>query len=307
MYIRRLFIILFLFTLNISAQIAFPDRVKTNKQKLIYLNQKALKSQNNDSTLSYYNQAIRFSKQNTCDSVSLSSYYGKSLTTYHLGKYDTFLLSIKTLERLNSNCNSLYFSYKTHLLYVDYYGIISEPDKAIEHNKKAIEIAKNLGTLELADAYYSLGYTYFLSNLNKQAKTYFLLALQYYDKANVDEKVKYRTYSGLINVCEDKEEIDRYLNKTLRLIEAYKNPYYIAYFYMQKGDAYFKINAPYNETKAVLLKAISYSEHIDDNNQIKSVNLYNLARLENKEKNYTRSTKIFEDLLKDTVYATVTK
>ncbi len=292
------FILVFFLVGTLYSQERFPDSVKTNEEKVIYYNYIALNNQDTDSTYFYYNKAIEYVGEKKCDSISLSAYLGKTGVLYNLGRYDDFLQAITSLEKITTACKSPYFVYRTYMFYADYYSLVENQDKAIEYNKKAIEVAKNLNDLALADTYFSLGYTYYLTGFNKQAKKHYLTALKYYKNAQVNERFLTKTYSALANVSESLNEANIYLKKVLTIYETTKitNPAVLAYYYMQKGDIYLKFNAPYQITKATIEKGIAYNDSIK-NPQLKYFNLVNLAKLESKEKNYSKSNEIFNTVL----------
>lgn len=295
---RIAFSIILFYAIYINAQIHFPDSVKTNKGKVIYLNALAKKQSNNDSIVYYYNKSIRIFKNVTCDSVLLSSYYGLSYYSYHLSKYDQSLKYALFLDSINNKCNNKFFKYKASLIFSDIYAITDKKEKALKYTNEALNIAKEMkDSIYIAESYYSLGYSYFLSELNSQSKKYFLLSLDTYNAINAKETDKYRVYTSLINVVESRKEVDYYLNKSYQITKTYKNPYYLAYYYILKGTTYKYREFDDVEAKKAALIGLKMSDSLKYLG-LKNIALTDLGALETKFKNYKKAISYLNETLK---------
>lgn len=222
-----------------SLNLARSYRYKAN-----YLKRK----QSSDSSFYYYNKAekIYFKIKDHVNAANIL--YNKSIVQYDVGDYLGAELSLskayriykntKEKEKIYSVCNQL------GLVYTE----INEYDKAIFYYRKALEIVKDLNTLNqehpVAVCYNNIGYLYLRQNKYDQAILNFKIGLK--DKSLINEDLI--TYSCLLDnlaysrLQSDKyEELPKLFIDALKIRQKIKDYSYIVGSYIHISEYYNKI------------------------------------------------------------------
>jgi len=248
-----------------QAQISVPDSLKSETEKVIYFNEIAKNQNNVDSSLYYTKKAIHYSKRSGNDSLLLVSYYNLSFYPAIYGKYDLALKNISHLDSILSNKENNYFSFRRATLLAYSYKMKDQLNVSLKEYKNALNIAIKINdSLLIADAYNNVGDAFRGVNLKKEAKKYFLLALEIFKKINPEENEnrRYINYNNLSRVAENFEEAKYYSNKAYEIVIKEKNYQKLALFYLSQGDAYKELKY-YKESKISSQKAYHISDSID--------------------------------------------
>jgi len=288
--------LLFLSYPSADAQEFIPDTIQnlSDKDKAIYLNERADDHSDLDSMLIFTNEAIQYAAACTCDSLYLASNFNKAYFQYHSGKYKEAINQLHFVDSLNSPRFSDHYHLKTLGLFADVYSYIDEQKKGLEYTEKQLEFAKELNdSMKIADAYYNLGYMYNVNNMLEKAKDYHTKALETYLAVGADYKKLFPVYTGLRETSTSYEEFKMYDEKCFSLI-ADDDFNSITYLHVTASTLLLDNNFNVEEAKRRAVLGLTLADSINYI-PLKKIALYNLGFIENKLGNHKEAIPYFEE------------
>ncbi len=236
--IIKCYLLLFIYSFSINAQISIPDSIHTDYEKSVFFQSLARSNSNIDSSLFYIEKSIIYAQNSKNDSLIALLYYLRGEYAYMNGNYSKAISYMKKLKDFALEKKNKIALFKCYSLLGKVYSMNGDPNLGLKQNIKALNLILEVqDSSRIGDAYNNIGDAYKAMKLNEKAKKYFLLALDIYNKTNVDESEKEVTYNNLARCSDSFEEINYYLDKSLKIRKAENNFPKLAIFYFTKGDA----------------------------------------------------------------------
>jgi len=244
-----LFFVLVVVSLNSYAQIHFPDSVKTDKEKAIYLLNVSKKIPNIKQSIIHADSVIKIAKNTQDDSLFVAGYFLKSFSYYNNAELKKSLVFAKKADSVNSKVNSVYYNYSIPSLLANIYSYKGDFDNAVKSMKIAIKEAEKSNKQNiLVDAYTNIGLLFLNSGFNKKAKFYNLKALDIVKNNPNFKDSFFKVYINLIVGSNNLSELESYAKEIKKKINTYEKKYQ-GYFYVVYGDKMYQLKAYKNAEK----------------------------------------------------------
>ncbi len=261
-YSSLILLLLFGWLQSIQSQELLPDSL-SDSQKAVFLNTLASKQTQLDSALFYTEEAIKYAKQCTCDSILQSTMFKISLYPAIYGKYSLSLKESSHLDSLLKVKPNSYFSFRMQSLLAYNYRMQDQLNIALDYYKKALdESVQTKDSLLIADAYNNLGDAFNSIELKDKARKYFLKALEIFNKKQGTVNSKYIIYNNLSRTAKSLKEALFYSDKAYTLISDSNNPQNLSLFYLTRADA-LRLQEAYNLSAEAYKKSYEIARKIN--------------------------------------------
>ncbi|MGV8947652.1 MAG: tetratricopeptide repeat-containing sensor histidine kinase [Lutibacter sp.] len=242
---------------------------------------------NADSSLAYYNKALKLSKiaenqSEIADVLNLIGRYYEENNNYKeaIKNYNDSFLIYKKLNNKNKMA-SIYNSIGYN------YTLLNSVDEAIGYYLKSLKIYKELsGNSGIAKNYKSIGNLYYAEGNYELAEKYFRDALLIYEK--LDDKYGISAcFTNIANTLADNDKITEgleYYKKSIAINEKLNDQQGIASNYNNIGDCYM-ILKQYEKAHEYFLLALKIAEK-NNFRELRSLTYLNIAEIENKQMNF---------------------
>jgi len=295
---KLFFFFVFIYFNSGFSQELLPDSIatKSDRQKAVYLNQRAEDNKALDSMLLFTENALRYSEKCECDSLNLRTHYRKAYFQYHSGLYDDALAEISVLKKINHKI-------KNDVLAIEYLELESsilvytgKQKEALKIGEEALSLAKKLNdSTVLAGSYENIGYLYNANEMVREAKKYYETALRWLEDTGASEKEKQNIYTNLRSTSDSYEEFLKYESLAQNAIEEsdIANKAYLA---VTASTILIDKNFDSIKAKELAKKGLILCDSINYL-PLKKIALYNLGYLENKSENYKEAIPYFKESL----------
>ncbi|MDE1207684.1 response regulator [Tenacibaculum larymnensis] len=244
-----------------SQQLLIPDSLlhKSVEEKIVFLNSEGQKQNAIDSSNIYFNEALKLAKTCDCDSLLMMSHINKA---YHLifnkGKIDLGLEEIQNFDQLIEQTKTPYFKYRVALMKGYSFNLKDQSDDSFNHYNKALEYAEQMqDSFRMGIVYNNLGNN-FNSYNDSKAKSYYLKALDLYERHNAPNSEKQLTYLNMARVSSNLDSITYFSKKSYQYLDT-TNVKNLVHYNLNKSAAFFS-KGFFKEGNLAAKKAYKYAE-----------------------------------------------
>ncbi|WP_417197831.1 response regulator [Bizionia sp.] len=246
---------------TIWSQQLLPDslKLKSTEEKIAFLHRKGQKQNNIDSSNVYFDKALKLAKTCDCDSLLMMSHINKA---YHLifnkGKIDLGLEEIQNFDQLIEQTKNPYFKYRVALMKGYSFNLKDQSDASFNHYNKALEHAEQMqDSFRMGIVYNNLGNN-FNSYNDSKAKSYYLKALDLYERHNAPNSEKQLTYLNMARVSNNLDSIRYFSERSYQYLDT-TNVKNLVHYNLNKSAAFFS-KGFFKEGNLAAKKAYKYAE-----------------------------------------------
>lgn len=244
---------------------------------------------NKDSTLYYYNQALKLATEINSQPQVAELYYKIGVFYENNINYEkavkNYLEAVAIFKKINDTKKESkiynYIAYCYSQLYAD--------DKAMGYYLKSLALNKSMAYEEgEAKNYLGLGDLFYSQENYEYAKKYFNDALGIYEKLEIKYGIA-TSYTNLANAMADAgDNVSglEYYKKSIAIGEELDDQHGIAINYNNIGDCFFELKE-YKKSLDYFLKSLSIAENVGDESLI-SVVLMNISDVQIMKKQYQK-------------------